>query len=216
MSTNEHLTRYRFHFEKNELMKYTGHLDLHRTLERTFRRSGVPLAYSQGFNPHAKITLALALPLGCTSANEIVDFWLEEPLDIEEVETRLKNALPPGMTFVELESISIQSPKPQNIVQSAVFKITLKNADSELNDKVNAFLNSEEILLEKKRKGKLKKVNIRPLVQDMTILEDGVSLMMTLAALPSSTGRPDDVMLSMGYAINAFDFHREKIILKNI
>ena len=51
MSTNEHLTRYRFHFEKNENMKYTGHLDLHRTLERTFRRSTLPLAYSQGFNP---------------------------------------------------------------------------------------------------------------------------------------------------------------------
>ncbi len=213
MSTNEQLTRYRFHFEKNEMMKYTGHLDLHRTLERTFRRSNIPLAYSQGFNPHAKITLALALPLGCTSADEIVDFWLDEPLEIDEVEKQLKKALPPGMTFLALEPISIQEPKPQNIVESAIFTITLKNEDPSLKEKIQTFMDSEEVLMEKKRKGKLKKINIRSLVEEMSVVKDGISLTMQLSALPSSTGRPDDVMLMMGYAINAYNFHREKIVL---
>ena len=215
MSTNEHLTRYRFHFEKNENMKYTGHLDLHRTLERTFRRSTLPLAYSQGFNPHARITLALALPLGCTSSDEIVDFWLNEPLEIEDVEKKLKKGLPPGLTYVALEPISIQAPKPQNMVQSAIFTITLRNEDAALNKKVQAFMDADEVVIEKKRKGKLKQVNIRPLVEDMVVVQDGKSLSMQLAALPSTTGRPDDVMKAMGYAINAFDFHRDKIIFKN-
>ncbi len=215
MSTNEHLTRYRFHFEKNENMKYTGHLDLHRTLERTFRRSTLPLAYSQGFNPHARITLALALPLGCTSSDEIVDFWLNEPLEIEDVEKKLKKGLPPGLTYVALEPISIQAPKPQNMVQSAIFTITLRNEDVALIKKVQAFMDADEVVIEKKRKGKLKQVNIRPLVEDMVVVQDGKSLSMQLAALPSTTGRPDDVMKAMGYPINAFDFHRDKIIFKN-
>ena len=215
MSTNEHLTRYRFHFEKNENMKYTGHLDLHRTLERTFRRSTLPLAYSQGFNPHARITLALALPLGCTSSDEIVDFWLNEPLEIEDVEKKLKKGLPPGLTYVALEPISIQAPKPQNMVQSAIFTITLRNEDAALDKKVQAFMDADEVVIEKKRKGKLKQVNIRPLVEDMVVVQDGKSLSMQLAALPSTTGRPDDVMKAMRYPINAFDFHRDKIIFKN-
>jgi radical SAM-linked protein len=49
-------------------MRYTGHLDLYRTWERTLRRAGLPLAYSQGFKPHPRIVLACALPLGCTTA----------------------------------------------------------------------------------------------------------------------------------------------------
>ena len=159
--------------------------------------------------------MALALPLGCTSSDEIVDFWLNEPLEIEDVEKKLKKGLPPGLTYVALEPISIQAPKPQNMVQSAIFTITLRNEDVALIKKVQAFMDADEVVIEKKRKGKLKQVNIRPLVEDMVVVQDGKSLSMQLAALPSTTGRPDDVMKAMGYPINAFDFHRDKIIFKN-
>ena len=213
MSTNEHLSRFRFHFEKNENMKYTGHLDLHRTLERTFRRSNMPLAYSQGFNPHPRMTLAITLPLGCTSSHEIVDFWLNEPLPIDEVASRLKKGLPPGITFVSIEEISIQAPKPQKAVQSAWFTVSLKETDTTIQEKVDTFMASEEVIIDKKRKGKMKKVNIRPFVLEMKANENAKDIEMNLTALPSATGRPDDVMKSLGYAINKINIHRTKIIL---
>ena len=65
--------RLRIVFAKTEAMRYTSHLDLHRTWERTIRRANLPLAYSQGYNPHPRINLASALPLGFTSDCEVVE-----------------------------------------------------------------------------------------------------------------------------------------------
>lgn len=213
MSNNENLKRFRFHFGKNKAMQYTGHLDLHRTMERTFRRANLPLAYSQGFNPHPRITLAVTLPLGCTSSHEIIDFWLKESLPIEDIEIKLKNALPPGIDFSKIEEISLQAPKPQKIVVSALFTVLLKEKDANIAQKVADFMQSEEIWIDKKRKGKIKQVNIRPLVLDMTVMEDGNRIQMTLPTLPSATGRADDVMRAMDIAINQIRIHREKINL---
>jgi radical SAM-linked protein len=70
--------RLRITFAKTEAMRFTGHLDLHRTWERCFRRARLPLAYTQGFNPHPRLNLAAALPLGFTSQGEMIDAWLEQ------------------------------------------------------------------------------------------------------------------------------------------
>jgi len=89
--------RLRIHFAKTEAMRYTGHLDLHRAWERTFRRAMLPLAYSQGFRPHPRINLGCALPLGFTSQDEVVDIWLEQSNPIQEIESALQSAIPPGI-----------------------------------------------------------------------------------------------------------------------
>src|SRR3990170_1276370 len=91
------LARYRITFGKTEAMRFTGHLDLHRTWERTFRRAGVPLAYSEGFNPHPKINIGAALPLGCLSRGDLIDAWLERALDPEEIAAALRRSAPPGI-----------------------------------------------------------------------------------------------------------------------
>ena len=70
------MLRLRLYFGKTSLMRYTAHLDTQRALERTIRRAKLPLAYSEGFTPHAKMNLAAALPLGFTSIGELADIWL--------------------------------------------------------------------------------------------------------------------------------------------
>jgi len=85
-------------FSKTDHMRYTSHLDVHRTWERTLRRARLPLAYSQGFNKRPKINLAAALPLGFTSSCEIVEFWLDGDPSKNEIESRLKEAAPPGIS----------------------------------------------------------------------------------------------------------------------
>ncbi len=95
------LARYRITFGKTEAMRFTGHLDLHRTWERTFRRAGLPLAYSEGFNPHPKINIGAALPLGCLSRGDLIDAWLERELEPDEVAASLRGAAPPG---IEIEA----------------------------------------------------------------------------------------------------------------
>jgi len=72
--------RLRITFAKGETLKYISHLDLARAWERALRRAGVPLAYSQGFNPRPKMAFAAALPVGYTATAEMVDILLEKPL----------------------------------------------------------------------------------------------------------------------------------------
>ncbi|MFN2111870.1 MAG: TIGR03936 family radical SAM-associated protein, partial [Anaerolineales bacterium] len=72
--------RWRITYSKKDEMRYTGHLDLILTWERTFRRSGLPLAYSEGYSPRPLVVLADPLPLGYISKGEIGDFWLSEEI----------------------------------------------------------------------------------------------------------------------------------------
>ena len=80
--------RLRIAFSKTGALRYTGHLDLHKLWERTARRAGLPLAYSQGFHPLPKIQLAAALPLGFSARAELVDIWL----DAESADSSLRES----------------------------------------------------------------------------------------------------------------------------
>jgi radical SAM-linked protein len=116
--------RCRITFAKTEAMRFTSHLDLHRTWERAFRRAGLPLAYSQGYNPRPRLQLASALPLGFTSLGEVLDAWFEEPLSIEQIERALDPALPPGLEIGEVREVEMRAPSLQTQLRAAEFVIT--------------------------------------------------------------------------------------------
>ena len=84
----------RVFFAKEGRLKYISHLDVTRCLARVFKRSGLPIWYTQGFNPHAYLTFALPLPLGVESRCESFDFRLTEEVSYEEVKDRLNAVLP--------------------------------------------------------------------------------------------------------------------------
>lgn len=86
-----------FTFAKGPELRWLGHLDLMRVFERAIRMSGVNVAYTQGFNPHAKMSIASALPLGATADNEIVTIYLAAPVDVKNVIRRLNSCLPRGL-----------------------------------------------------------------------------------------------------------------------
>ncbi|HTX92065.1 MAG TPA: TIGR03936 family radical SAM-associated protein, partial [Anaerolineales bacterium] len=95
--------RLRILFSKSGGLRYTGHLDLHSTWERTVRRAGLPLAYTQGFHPGPRLQIASALPLGFIGRAEIVDVWLDEtrleagPWDFRKA---LQSGAPPGLDIL--------------------------------------------------------------------------------------------------------------------
>ena len=107
--------RYRINYSKKEGMRYTSNLDIHKMWERTFRRAKLPLAYSQGFHPQPKIQQASPLPLGFLSDFEIVDFFLEQEMDLSSLETALTNSLPFG---ISINSITQINSKQKNIIPS--------------------------------------------------------------------------------------------------
>lgn len=166
------------------------------------RRADLPLAYSQGFNPRPKITLASALPLGYTSDYELVDFWLDERMPLEDIRRALEESAPPGLGFIDLVEVDLKDEKLQNVISSATFIVTLLEPAPELEEAVARLMKEMEIIKEKFRKGKKRVYDLRKLIQVVKILppddEGHQRLEMRLRAGEGTTGRPDDVLVELG------------------
>jgi len=202
--------RYRTTYAKTKSMRYTGHLDVQRTWERTLRRARLPLAYTQGFNPRPKLTLAAALPLGFTSDCEMVEFYLDGDPPSDEVETRLREAAPPGIAVQLVETVASKAPKIPNLVKSTRYRVTLLEPASDLAARVDRLLENET--LPRERRGK--PYNLRPLIEDLRVSESG-TLEMQLTARPGATGRPEEVLLALGFDPLAARIHRSALLLED-
>jgi len=203
--------RLRIIFEKTAAMRYTSHLDLQRTWERTLRRARLPLAYSQGFSPHPRINLGAALPLGFTSQHEIIEVWLEEQMNLKEIESTLNVALPPGLVITKIEETELRSPKVQNLIQSTQYTVDLKAPRPDLSQQIEELMGSETLMRERRKK----QYDLRPLIKKLEASSDGQHIEMSLSALPGATGRPDEVLLALGINPHEVNVVRTDIILEN-
>lgn len=145
----------RMSFEKTGMAKFISHLDTVRLITRSMKRACVPIWFTEGFNPHAFLTFAMPLSLGFESLCETVDFRLMEEVDLEELATRLNNALPVDITVKEIY-VPTMSP---NDIRWAEYKIIFNNPDEKLLNTAEKTLSSNEIIVEKKVKQGRKKVN---------------------------------------------------------
>ena len=91
----------RLRFEKTGRAVYISHLDLMHTMQRAFNRAGYHLKYSEGFNPHPQIAIALPLSVGTASLCEIMDFKLKEEPELSELPRRLTAVMPEGIRITE-------------------------------------------------------------------------------------------------------------------
>lgn len=206
------MQRLRLTFSKTAAMRYTGHLDLHTTWERTLRRARLPLAYSQGFHPQPKIQLASALPLGFTSECEMADVWLETPHDLAEARAQLERAAPPGLVITEVVEVPETAPKLQVALRSAEYQAIIASTltPEALDERIAALLTQPEII----RVRREKKYDLRPLIESLARTasdELGHTLLMQLAAREGATGRPEEVVEALGHPATEARFHRLRL-----
>ena len=95
------MDKLRLKFAKTGRAVYISHLDLMRTMQRVFSRAGVPLKYSEGFNPHAKISIILPLTVGTASQCEYMDFALTDDWDLGSLPEALNPYMPEGIRALE-------------------------------------------------------------------------------------------------------------------
>ena len=96
------MSKRRLKFSKLNMAKYISHLDLLRCFTRSIMRAELPVKYSNGFNPHQKITFSLPLSIGVTSDSEFVDIDFEDGIKDSEIMERLNNNLPPDMRILNV------------------------------------------------------------------------------------------------------------------
>lgn len=176
------MLRLRGTFEKTGRAKYISHLDLNRCMLRIFRRSKLPVWYTEGFHPHPYYSFALALSLGFESGCEIIDFNItDDNISLEEVRDRLNDVMPEGMRIV---SVAVQNMKITAIKKAEYsFSLASDNA-GELYSAVEGLLAQPEILIEKKTKKGVKTVDIKPELElvSMELADGSVDITMRLPA----------------------------------
>lgn len=160
-------------FTKINSAKFISHLDTMRTLHRALRRAGIPISYSKGFNPHASISVAAPLSLGIASTAEYADIELDELIDSEIIKGKLSNALPEGIKILDVLNITQKMPSSMGIVEGAEYLIKMEHSTSEqeLLNIVNEVINSSEIFMNKRTKSGEKLVDIRPLIEDIKLID---------------------------------------------
>ena len=109
------MAKYRIQFTKYGDMKYVSHLDLIRLFTRIFHRAELPLAYSEGFNPHPKMAVLLPLSVGFESACEYIDVEFLSGVSMLDCLKKLKGKLPIGMDVPEITELNETSKKPKEI-----------------------------------------------------------------------------------------------------
>ena len=91
-------------FGRSDDMKYISHLDMMRFWERALRRAEIPVSYSEGFSPHAQISLAAPLAVGTTSEAELMDVFLDKPMAPKQLIQQVTQQLPAGITIAAAQS----------------------------------------------------------------------------------------------------------------
>ncbi len=175
------LIKMRAVFEKKDRAKYISHLDLTRCMQRTFKRSGLPVWYTEGFNPHIYITFALPLSLGYESSVEIMDFNMTEEVSEKETADKLNKAMPEG-----LKVLRVYSPQTKHTgIKSAEYMITLSGDSLSLHSEFEKFMSQEQInTVKRTKRGGEKIIDLKPDTEVREICEEA-GVLKILLRLPA-------------------------------
>ena len=157
-------------FEKTGNARYISHLDLMRVFQRAFKRAGLPLTHTQGFNPRASVSIALPLSLGVESRCELLDFDLEHPVDCGEIREKLNAALIEG---VHIREVYEQGQKLKNLalLQSRLVLEYDRQLPDDAVERIRNLFSQPALVVEKKGKNGTAQQDIIPLLRRLSVRE---------------------------------------------
>ena len=164
------MDKLRLRFEKTGRAVYISHLDLMHTMQRCFSRAGYELKYSEGFNPHPQISIALPLSVGVGSVCEIMDFRLKGDADLRELPARLSAVMPEGLRVTDCY---------EQVNKIALLKYLEIRGEFEYDDRpltvmteeLKRFFARDAIVIEKKTKRGQGQSDIRPAIREIRFTE---------------------------------------------
>ncbi|MCE5197385.1 TIGR03960 family B12-binding radical SAM protein [bacterium] len=207
-------------FRKGEGARWLGHLDLMRVFERAVRVSGIDIAYSEGFNPHPKMSIASALPLGATADRELITINVHRPVDVKDMVARLQRALPEDVSLVSAEILSDNKRGPTIIGSELIVSVAFPDDESAsmLGPAVDALLSQSEIIIERESGKKRRTIDLRPGISSLNLVEPpvdtGARIAVTLPHL-EFTVKPAEIVQALGKfvpGIRMVSIHRVALI----
>lgn len=208
-------------FVRAQPVCYISHLELINTLRRSLRRTELPVAYSQGFNPQQKLALGQPLPVGMTGEGYF-DLELGETLDLREVVEQINRQLPRGIRLAEASVVPPTAASLMAVINTAVYLIKmefnqLRSTEEQL---IKSFLAEQQLEIRRERKNKEDRIiNIRPLIQGIEVIRPAVWRLI-LDTGSRSNLRPEEVLRALGNycdqskEVPIINIHREKLLVR--
>lgn len=196
--------RYRIEFGKESGARFLSHLELMKAFERALRRAGLPMAFSEGFNPRPKMSFASAVAVGVTSAREYLDLELREELEADQVLEKLRNTLPPGLSVVSCRKIPPKAPALMAEIEAAEYEARLKLTDkltkAEIDDAIAKLLERDSIVVVKEGKKGPENKELKEGIYELrcTAVEEGwAHLLMRVKSGSRGNIRPEEVLKAL-------------------
>ena len=177
-------------FGKQPRLRFISHLDLQRFFQRALNRTGLPIAWTQGFNPHPILSFGSALALGWTSEYEILDVKLSAPMGRRRTEDAMRAALPVDLPVLEVRMVDDRHPAPMAMVRASDYEITLSGETAAASlDAAEEFLRRESGMAVRTTKSGEREVDIRPMA--LLLEREGDVLSARLMLTEKDTLKPD-------------------------
>lgn len=213
------MAEYRLRFGKLNNLRYLSHLNLMKAVERAIRRAGLPLAFSEGYHPHAKVSYGPALAVGIESISEYMDLELEnEPEASPEAASimeSLNSALPNGLIIFESRRLKPGTKSLNALINKASYQVLIQadpGSKMELKRDCDLILQATELPVTRTGKEGQKTVNIRPWLHNLTIEEKSAGMIkIHLVGEVGNQGnlRPEEILARITQPVTVLTITRD-------
>ena len=195
----------RLRFQKRGMLQYISHLDLLRTMEHVVVRAGLPLRYSEGFNPHVRLSFGMPLSVGAESITEYMDVQLTREVDPQWAKSQLNAQLPQELSVLSAAAAVHRFSE----IAFACYALELRCAATTQADaeKINALWNNP-LIVEKRTKKGIVPTDISPMIRTARVhaAETGLYAEVLLSASSASYLNPDYLLRAAAAALGiAYD-----------
>ncbi len=215
------MQRLRIRFSRGEEVKFISHLDIVRLWQRAFNRAGVTLAYSEGYTPHPRMSLAAPLALGITSEAELMDIFCAGAVSPHWFTGAVGQQLPPGIRILKVYPVSPTLPALQAQVRFAEYRLDIAAAweRQAVEAAINRLLLLEVLPWQHQRDTGPRRYDLRALIDDLWVEDWRVgqgTIGMRLRCSSSGSGRPEQVATALGFEQRPLSIHRTRLILETL
>jgi len=215
------MQRLRIRFGRGEELKFISHLDIMRLWQRALHRAGIPLAYSEGFSPHPRISLAAPLPIGVTSKAELMDIFCTKWVSPHFFTAAVSQQLPHGIEILQVYSIALTMPSLQSQVGYIEYRVEVETEKEQeyVESAIDNLLSVKYLPWQHQRDTGLRRYDLRALINELWLIDwhrGYCTLGMRLYCDNRGSGRPEQVTAALGFSHRPQSIDRTKLILKTL
>ena len=212
------MPRLRIRFCRGKELKFISHLDTMRLWQRALHRAGLALAYSEGFSPHPRLSLAAPLPLGVTSQAELMDILVTKWVSPHFFTKAVGQQLPPGIEILQVYPIALSQPSLQSQVRYAEYEVEVaaEKTQKDVAAALTSLLSLKQLPWQHQRDTGTRYYDLRSLIDDLWLTHwhhPYCTIGMRLRCDNSGSGRPEQVTSALGFSHPPRSIHRTKLIL---